>query len=314
VSRVRFAIVGLLAGPALAQVTVAVPQRFVDRVGPVLARELGDAVVVSPTSAITTIPAADVHLLFDEWTLFRVGSVVELAWETEYGVAVVEAAFAGEGTQHDWEALALRSTIDGRFGVVAPEVDGAPWLLAMHDVLPRRGVNGVAALWTTLDARAGRLLASDDALANALRAGTLDAAVGPLALLGSVVSASGARLRLDRLRGDSRVALGAAIAIDARAEVRSIFERLRDPALQQAVADAAGLVRQRRATSLAPSTALAWWQQFETQVRGRGKSLERLAEGFDWVFGALFLLCCWLLWRTLRREPAHLDSASGNVP
>lgn len=303
-----------LGAGAVAQVEIAVPPRFAERVTPVLHRELGAGVKVVATPSVTTVPAGDVHLLFDEWTLARVGTTVELAWESEYAVAVASNAFADDETERDFESLALRAAIDGRLGIVAPEVDGAPWSLALREALPRRGVDGVNALWATIDARAGRLRDSDAALIADLRAGGLDAAIGPVTLLAPVVAENAGRLRLDRLRGDARAALGFAIGATAGAEARAVAERLRDPAVQQAIADAAAVTLVARRTALTSTTALAWWEQFTTKVRGRGKSLERLADGLDLAFGLLFLVCGWLLWRALHREPTRSTSAPGNVP
>ena len=48
--------------------------------------------------------------------------------------------------------------------------------------------------------------------------------------------------------------------------------------------------------------AQLWWQRFEHQVRGRGRGVEQLADWLDIVFGLAFVLCAWLLWRSMRSE------------
>lgn len=307
-------IAGWLVAPAvvLAQqppCTVAVPAVFAVRALPVLRQVFGHDVVVAATAAITMEPPPGAHVLFgwDEWTFARLAAVVdhELAFEVRHGTAVLTAVCPTGIEELTWEDLALRSDFHDRLGIVAPEVDGSVWLLARQHALGRGRDDAAIALWTTLDARANHLLRGYDVLERGLEDGSLAVGIGPLAFLEPMVASAAGRLRLVRLGDGAAVArLGIGIVTNGGAVASAAADRLRVPANRQALADALGLALARPGpASIGLDEARGLWMRFEQDVRGRGRGAERIADWLDLTFGVLFVVCAFVLWRVLRRDP-----------
>ena len=176
--------------PQAAPVVVGVPAVFAEAVRAPLQQLFADSVTLQPVANLGAQAPADVEvfLLFDEWTLARLQASQALApagptaatpvaaqppymlaWTGECAVAVGGEIAAAGLLPDTWNELALNPSYRDRFGIVAPEVDGTPWLLAMLDRLERELVDTQGkALWRTLDARAGVLQGSYGDLVTAL--------------------------------------------------------------------------------------------------------------------------------------------------
>lgn len=295
---------------AAAPIVVRVPAATPPSVAALLAAWHGDAVVVTATAALRDVELAEpaVLLLWDEWTLARAAAAAappELPFVDEVVLVVAPGVLTGADRTATWEQVALLPTLTDRLGIVAPDVDGAPWLAAMQDRL-LRGDDEQAGIgiWTTLDARAGRLAGAYSQLQDELAGGRLSAAIGSRRQLARTVARSAAGLGIEPLPGGS-VRLGIACTAAADERVRAVAAAWRTPERLRALAEAAGVDRGAAAPpALAPDVARRWWQRFELQVRGRGRGAEQLADWLDVVFGIGFLLCAWLLWRSLRDSPA----------
>ena len=312
-------------------VVVSVAAAGSERVIAFLSAQFGADITVEAVASIGATPPAGprVFLLWDEWTLARLAGAgalrslqqeqVEvgappmdraqpfvLPFAREYAVAVTVDVPRGAGPGRTWDELALDMAFHDRLGIVVPEVDGSPWLLAMRHRLERGEPSRAGiALWTTLDARAGRLASTYASMIEDLVGGRLAACVGPRDQLGVAVDRSAGRLRLEPLDGPQRVRFGIAVTADASPRAVDLARRLLESARIRDLAAAAGMVAvDAGPEALAAEVACAWWERFEHDVRGRGRSTERLAEWLDLVFGVLFLVCLWFVWRTLRNaEP-----------
>lgn len=312
---VLLAIVATGAGATGAQqtppVTLSVPAAEPVRVHELLHAWYGDEVTIEATPALTftrPVPAEPrLWLLWDEWTLSRAAAagaqLLALPFADELAIVAVPGAFEDQAAP-TWEAIAMAPSLHDRLGLVAPEVDGGPWLAAMRQRLVRgEGIDQGIALWTTLDARAGRLHGSYASLLEDLGAGRLTAGIGPRRSFAAALQRAAGALRADRLPGTC--ARGFAIAPMAGPRARRIADDLLLPDRMRELAAAAGLtVDARQTASLAPETARVWWQRFETHVRGRGRGAEQLADALDVVFGIGFLVVAWFVYRALRRAPA----------
>ena len=315
-----------LAGQAAAadRVVVAVPAVAAGRVTPLLREWFGDTVAVQAVAAMGSerLAAPCVLLLWDEWTLARLaavgalgsmpapedgnaarqGGVFVLPFGCDHGIAVDTRVLAAVAAPRSWEDLALHPDLHDRLGLVGPEVDGSPWLLAMQQRLLRgdREDAGVA-LWTTLDARAGTLATSYETMLADLTGGRLAAAIGPGWVLDEAVVRASGRLRLEPLAAPRRTRLGIAVAAGSVGPHLSVARRLAGSTSVDAVAEILGLAAADGAAApLESDVARRWWLRFERDVRGRGRGAERLADLLDMLFGVLFLVCAWFLWRSLR--------------
>jgi hypothetical protein len=295
--------------------TVSVPAVFAEKVSPVVQR-LVEGVIVEASAKVVSAPppAAQVLLLHDEWTLARLAASRSLAesgsrvayvlsWSCEYGVAVASGVVPTE-RDPEWEELALAPSLHDRLAIVAPEVDGAPWSLAMrHRTAAGGSEDDGVALWTTLDARAGRLLGGYETLRAGLADGTYAAGLGPVPWLGHVVQDAGGRLRLARLRGSPRAVFGTALVAGADERSRTVVARLSEPAVVEELARACGMAAAPAVPATDPRRAIERWQRFERDVRGRGRDIERVADWLDLAFVVAFIACALLLWRFLRDSP-----------
>ena len=292
---------------------VSVPGVFAERVEAVVQRLVAGAVVAeSPDVRHEPPQGADVLLLHDEWALARLaaagalsiradtGIAYELPWSCEYVVAAAGDAVPAD-RDAQWEELALAPSLHDRLAIVAPEVDGAPWSLALAH---RTAVSGTEddgiALWTTLDARAGRLLAGYDELRTGLADARFAAGVGPLPLLAEVAKESNGRVRLVRLRGNGRAAFGIALVAGAGESARAAVARLTEADAIDELARACGMLRSQLEPSIDPTRADAQWRRFERDVRGRGRGVEQLADWLDLAFVVAFVAAALVLWRFLR--------------
>jgi hypothetical protein len=298
---------GAVALPAQqrAVVTICVPAATDARVGELLTDWYGAGVVLD---AVATIPGPvagepRVWLLWDEWSLVRAtgGPATSLPFLDDLVLVVQQGIFVEDERPPSWEAIAMMPSLHDRLGLVAPEVDGGPWLAAMQHRLERGlGEDAGIALWTTLDARAGRLQDSYAAMTRTLAVGGLAAAIGPRRLFVDLLARGPARLDVHALPG-ARLHLGVAASADAGPRALAIAAELATPERARALAAAAGLaVAEPAASGLSPARARSWWQRFETQVRGRGRGVEQLADWLDIVFGLGFLVCAWFVYRALR--------------
>ncbi|MEO6595221.1 MAG: hypothetical protein ABIP94_10760 [Planctomycetota bacterium] len=314
-------------------VTVSVPAAFIETVTPSLVSWFGKSVHIEELTAIgnEAPPGPRVFLLCDEWMLARLaavgalGCVPPLAAEGagepampmsfvlpflgEYALAVAAEL---QNVPRTWEELALHPGLHDRLGIVAPEVDGSPWLLGMRECVDRgQGQTAGLALWTSLDARAGHLAGSYATVLDDLVAGRLVAAVGPRAALSKAVGDSGGRLRFAKLAGGGMVRFGLAMTLGAGDAVRSVLARLCESPSLRALADATSLAEApSRAAALPADIAVAWWTSFERDVRGRGRATEQLADWLDVSFGAVFLVCLWFVWRSCREPDAKQAAPS----
>lgn len=199
-----------------------------------------------------------------------------------------------------WEGLALQPELRGRLGLCPPSVDPMPWIDAMLEAYRGgRGEDYGIALWTTLDARLAAPLSSHDALHEALRSGQLAAAVLPRDLV-----QADATLRLtsfehggpDLLVGDAVYGAGA----DELMFVAVAALRQRPALVASPAASGSGRPDLRHWPLPAPSDR--WLLRHGQEVLGRGASVEAVADWLDLVFGLLFLLVLFLIWRHLRKH------------
>lgn len=323
---------GWLAAALVAQtapVVVGVPAAFAPSVAGTLFTRFGSEVVVRPLEQLHSdpVPEVAIYLLGDEWALARLAGRGALQlppargaqwpWPKDaaarcvlpfvaiYGLAVPVAQ--PERPPRTWEELALDPAGHDRLQLPAPEVDGAPWLLAMQQGLSQGGgaARGVAT-WTTIDARVGRLASSYAALLASLAAGPEVSAVGPWALLERELERRPGQHRLQPMAEPHLARFGLGLQAGASEPVQAVFARLLEPATLQALGTAVGMeVSARGPEALDGATALAFWERFQAVVRGRGRSVESLSDWLDLVFGIVFLGLLALLLRSQRRREAH---------
>ncbi len=301
-----------VATPAVA---VVVPASMPARLGDLLAALYGDGVVVETATTIRVPVPADprVWLLWDEWALARAVAagvqVLAMPFRDELVLVAEPGAVPDDGVLPTWEAIAMAPALHDRLGLVGPEVDGGMWLAAMQQRLLRGdGEDAGIALWTTLDARAGRLYDDPAAVARDLAAGRLAAAIGPRRWFHDVVDRHAVPLRVAAVPGVAW--RGIAVAAGGGERARRLAADLQEPERLRALAAAVGLtVVEPRPVSLQPELARHWWQRFDTQVRGRGRGAEQLADWLDLAFGIGFLVCGWFVWRALRNSPPPVPAA-----
>lgn len=316
---IAWLVVSALAGPpqgANDGCVVGVPAVHAPAITAVFAG-MPERVVIAPMASVGTTIDANVEILlaWDALALARAASgataafadaVPVLPWAVELGVAIAVGTVTDAGGTIDWEELALHPALHDRLGILAPEIDGSPWLGAMESA-QRHGDRDdhVIALWTTLDARCGRLLDSEDALRTGLSGGSLAAAIAPRSRLGRTVADSGGRLQLASLRSGDRAPVGFLVANRAGVSAQRVAVRLRENALQQEIAAALGLSPAGVGTSGEDRRRLVGlWGRFETEVRGRGRSVEAVADRLDLVFGIVFVVIALIVWRSTRGKDA----------
>ena len=322
-------IVASLSGPmpevpaqeAAAGVVVTVPAHRAERVRLWLAAQR-EGVSVEPAASLGDGPLAGsrVLLLWDEWTLARHSASLQssapgaagspaaepfvLPFAGEYALAVATSVDTTAGPGRTWHELAMDEAFAERLGIVAPEVDGSPWLLAMRDRLERGESDSIGlAWWTALDARAGTLASAYAPMLEELIGGRLVACLGPRDLLRAAAPRSAGRVRVESLAGPDRARFGLAVTAGASAPVLDAARWLLDP---DRVADLAAVVDMSVAgetpAALPRDVARLWWDRFQRDVRGRGRATERLADWLDLVFFVLFLVCMVFVWRSMRKE------------
>ncbi len=99
--------------------------------------------------------------------------------------------------------------------------------------------------------------------------------------------------------------MGFLVANRAGVSAQRVAVRLRENALQQEIAAALGLSLAGVGTSGADLGRLVGlWGRFETEVRGRGRSVETVADRLDLVFGIVFVVIALIVWRSTRGKDA----------
>ena len=314
---------------SVAPVVVGVPAAFAPAVVGTLFTRFGSEVSVRPIEQLhhDPVPEVAVYLLCDEWALARLAGRGALQlppargaqwpWPKDaaarsvlpfvatYGLAVPLAQ--PEQPPRTWEELALDPAGRDRLQLPAPEVDGAPWLLAMQQGLAQgAGVARGVATWTTLDARVGQLASSYDAVLTALVAGSEGWAVGPWPLLERAIERHPGSHRLVAMAEPRLARFGLGLQAGAGEPALAVFAHLLEPATLQALGTAVDMqVSAQGPEALDGTTALAFWERFQAVVRGRGRTVESLSDWLDLVFGVVFLGLLALLLRSQRRREAH---------
>ncbi|HZN38031.1 MAG TPA: hypothetical protein VFD82_04465 [Planctomycetota bacterium] len=319
------------AQEATARVVVTVPAHRAEGVRAWLSAHRA-GFVVEPAENLGEGPLSGSRLLlfWDEWTLARHSASLRpiapragspaaepfvLEFAGDYALAVATSVPTAAGPGRAWHEIAMDEALAGRLGIVAPEVDGSPWLLAMRDRLERGEPENIGlAWWTALDARAGTLSGAYAPMLEDLIGGRLGACLGPRDLLRAAAFRSAGRVRVESIAGPNGARFGLAVTADATAPVLDAARWLADP---DRVADLAAVVDMFVAgetpAALSRDIARRWWDCFQRDVRGRGRATERLADWLDLVFFVLFLVCMVFVWRSMRKEgpPARSrDSAS----
>ncbi len=323
---------GLPALPAqTGALVVGVPAVFAEAARPLLQGWFGDELAVLPLLAVGTEPppGVSIFLLCDEWLLARLqqrgalsewpverlggadarpmaGEAFVLPFRAEYSVVLHADFQAQEATFTTWEELAITPALHDHLGIVGPEIDGSPWLLAMQNRLLRlEGEPAGMALWTTIDARAGRFAGSYAELMTGLADGSLLAAVVPRAVFEPAVAGRDGFLRVRPLAEPNHARFGLALAKAADPRAVAMVEQLLSATSLRALAAAAAMVTEvQSGPALGGADSLAFWQRFESAVRGRGRRVEAVADWLDLVFGAAFLVLLVLLLRSQRRREA----------
>ena len=275
------------------------------------------------------LAASRVLLLWDEWALARhsaslrsiapraagspAAELFALPFAGDYALAVATSVHPTAGTGRTWHELAMDEALADRLGIVAPEVDGSPWLLAMRDRLERGESDSIGlAWWTALDARAGTLANAYAPMLEELIGGRLVACLGPRDLLRAAALRSAGRVRVESIAGPDRARFGLAVTAGATAPVLDAARWLLDPGR---VADLAAVVDMSVAgetpAALPRDVARRWWDRFQSDVRGRGRATERLADWLDLVLFVLFLACMAFVWRSMRKEGPPARSRDG---
>lgn len=320
------------APPAVAvPVAVLAPDWACAALRSVLDVELDGAVrlAAAPAGQLREAPAEPCVLLFaDEWSLATLAAAGALVADAGLGAGLPDAAreragrfalpfavdcvVAGEraaagdafatavAERRAFEELALRTDLHDALGIVGPEVDGSPWLLAMREALDagRDEAFGFA-VWTTLDARAGRLGADHGAVRDAVVAGTLRAALLPAPLARGIPPE---RLAALDVRPLGRARLGVAATAGAGERVRAVARRFAGDLAPRLAAACEVVPATGERPPLDAATAAAWRSRFESTVRGRGRATEQLADGLDFAFTVAFLIAVFVVWRVVRRR------------
>jgi hypothetical protein len=225
-----------------------------------------------------------------------------LPWQLRY--AIVTRSRAEGSPPGDLEALALATGLQDRLALCAPDVDPVPWLLGMQLFLEQgRAETAGFGLWTALDARAGSYANDPDAAFTALADGRADAAVLPRPLLaarglppGCIAAPAGPV---------DGVPLGFAVVSPAGSGALALAAQLAgaDAARLLGGLDLAPVVLER--PPLLACDVERWLAHFDQHVRGRGRSVERVADVLDYVFLALFAAVVAGYWLYQRRAQAR---------
>ena len=279
-------------------------------------RLAGKAEVLPLTAARREQPGTSILVGLDVWQSYQLASLGllqtlpiddpaivseplrrwSLLWSLRY-VAVYRTEVFGGYPLETWEDLALSHEAMDRLGLLPPERDAAPWLAGMEEsIAAGGGEKGGYALWTTLDARAGRYSLSYDGIAEDLIAGSLAVAVVPRPLAEAwQLEWREPRVSLTDLREGTPVArLGLAVTGAISEPMRDVLALLHSSALRQAVAQRAGasvLESDGRPTAtLDGQRVTQWFAHFERSIRGQGRGFEDVADMIDLVSTLVFVL------------------------
>jgi hypothetical protein len=331
---------------ALALLALAAAARAQVRVRVLVAEPLATALVDELRAALgagadvggaaagerTELPGGTVLVAADDWQLWllareeRLAAVPDLApdlpagcrdarrrwalpWSMRYVLAYEPAVLPVDTQPRTFEALALDPRLHDRLGLCPPEVDPVPWLAAMEESLVRGGTEAAGfALWTTLDARAGRYAADWAAIVAGLAAGTFAAAIVPEPMLNVAADVPATLHQSDFGDGTPVARLGVAVVAPADAAALDVARRIAAEPLRSRIRTRSGL----GGAAAAPGpfdgrAAESWLHHFDRAVRGRGRSAERIADTLDVVFTLLFALVVFFVWRRMRaagRPPA----------
>ena len=344
-------LIALLAvAPVQAQATVHVllPEPMAAEAAQILQEALGQDAVVRPV-AWDRLAEAGPGVLFgaDEYQLWQclqaqalsqvrdlakdlprgcrdLGERWVLPWTLRYELAYAVEVF-GETPPRTWEDLALAHEMHDRLGLCPPRVDPTPWLAAMEEsLLGGNGQKAGFALWTTLDARVPGYAGDYGELQEGLANGALVAAVMPRPIASQLrqrlASEGGRQLRGSGLGLGTPVArIGLAVqgALDPETEalLRLLAaEPLRTDlagkmGLEVAVSGGAGVGR----AELDGPAVDRWLQHFETEVEGKGRGVEAIADALDLAFTLLFfggIFGIWLYYRRNGKDPAGAEEPS----
>lgn len=347
-SLLRAPLLAVLLPVAVAQAQVAVhvllPEPMADEAAVVVQEALGDAVVARPV-AWPQLAEAGPGVLFgvDEYQLWQclraqalsqvpglardlprscrdLGDRWVLPWALDYELAWAVDVF-GNAPPATWEDLALAHEMHDRLGLCPPRVDPAPWLAAMEAcLLSGHGEKAGFALWTTLDARVSGYAQSYTVLQQGLADDVFDAAIMPSPIVKQLrqqLAVDGGR----QVRG-SGLGIGTPVARLGLA-VQGALDRETEAILQLLVAEPmrselAGQIGLRVAGSGSVG-ALAgafdgpvverWLQHFESEVEGKGRGIEAIADALDLVFTLLFFAAAFGIWFYYRRSDKNSSSA-----
>lgn len=301
--------------PAATPLRVATSPWYAAALREALPRELGRAVEVveterllqpaMPGASATVDPneAATAHWFVDEWTLSRLaharGSAAldvgpPLPFAVEY--VLLAAPELGPSRIRTWEELALEPALHDRLAVPDPTLDGGPWAAMLLDAIERgAGLGGAQALWTTVDARAAAEAPTGLRGIAAVQAGRLVGVVVPAGP--SLRIAEAASLARHPIAGH-RARLGIAVTGDA-GPWREALAGLDEQAWRR-LAAAVGLeIAAAGSPPLPGDLAESLWRIHQTEVQGRGRGLEELADGLDLVFALGSLVVLVVVWRRL---------------
>jgi len=280
------------------------------------------AAAAPPPGAVVIAIEPDLQRLAAATPLARLGAIAAnsaavgrgagdgwlLPWQLRY--AIVLRSRTERAPPGDLEALALATGLQDRLALCAPEVDPVPWLLGMQQFLEQgRAETAGFGLWTALDARAGSYANDLDTALAALADGRADAAVLPRPLLAARGLPPGCTaVPAGRIDG---VPLGFAVAAPAGSGALELAARFADAADAAGLPGALGLVPVvLERPALLAGDVERWLEHFDQHVRGRGRSVERVADVLDYVFLALFAALVGGYWLHQRRKQAH----PGGVP
>ncbi len=295
---------GAVSSSAQEPLLTLAPRIYVEALTAILPTVLGRPVNVLALETAAPDAAAALWLI-DEWTLMRSAATApregQLFLPFSVDHVLVAAASFGPRRTWTWQELALNPELHDRLGLVDPAGDGGPWAAMLRGELQRGGSQAdVLALWTTFDARAGRLYADQLAAHDAFVAGSVTAWVAPRGLaLGTAIG--GRDVQRHPIEASS-VRLGVTLRPGADPAWPGLLDALGQEALQD-IARAAGVDLAAPGVPALPADVAAdLFTAFGTQVRGRGRNVEDLADWIDLVFVIASLGLLLLVWRKLQRR------------